>query len=87
MEKKSDIVVYYCVGVRETLRAAEDGSLSGIVLAKDTDRAFRARVEEAAHKYGAPLVYANSALELGRRVGIEVKAGVVGILKKDIISP
>lgn len=69
------------VGLHETLRAADEGKLSGIILAEDTDTAFKTKVKAVAAKYNIPVESATHSAELGRRAGIEVKAGVLGILK------
>jgi ribosomal protein L7Ae-like RNA K-turn-binding protein len=77
MAKKQEKI---CAGIRQTLHAAKEKRLQKIVLAADADSIFRARVHGIADKHGVPLETGGTAAELGRRAGIEVGTGVIGVL-------
>lgn len=70
-----------CVGLRETLRAADEQMLGKIILANDVDSVFKGKIKQAAEKHNIPLETISSSAELGVKAGIEVKAGVVGVFK------
>jgi ribosomal protein L7Ae-like RNA K-turn-binding protein len=75
---KADNKPLKCVGLKEVARQADAGLLSEIILARDTDSAFKQKVNAIARKNRLPVRYAAASAELGRLAKIDVKAGVVG---------
>ncbi len=78
-ENKKNMVV----GMRQTLRAAKEGRLRSVTLAKDTDSALFAKVYSAMLSLSVPVDFADTMAELGTAVHIDVGCAVVGFLKED----
>ena len=62
------------VGLKQTLRAIENGNVNKVFLAEDCDSSIRVSVETAASNANASMFYVKTMRELGRMCGIEVGA-------------
>lgn len=67
------------IGAKQTARAAESGSLTEVVIARDADAKLTGKVISICKDKGLPVHYVDSMRRLGRACGIEVGAAVVGL--------
>lgn len=70
-------------GTRQIARAAAQGRLHVVYLAKDADDKIRAQVKEACEASGVRIEEAESMAALGEACRIAVKAAAAGILKAE----
>lgn len=69
------------VGVKQTVKALQQRRLTEVVVAKDADAHVTAQIVALCDKYGVPLVYVDSMMQLGKASNIDVRASAVGICK------
>ena len=69
------------IGVRQTLKAIENGRAKVIFIAKDADEKVVAGVKELGLKNSIEIVYIDSMKTLGKACGIEVGAAAACLLK------
>lgn len=68
------------VGMKETQRAIEQGRAKKVFVALDVDENVRGVIVALAQGRGIPLEYVESARELGRICGIEVRSSCAAIV-------
>lgn len=68
------------VGTRQILRAATQGKLSEVYIAKDVDAQLRNELEDACSRAGVKVTHVDSMQELGVACKISVGAAAAGIL-------
>ena len=69
------------VGYRQTAILIEDGQIGEVLIAADADESFKSKVSEFCKKFGVPVTVAAPMAAMGKECGIEVGAGVVGVMK------
>lgn len=69
------------VGMKETQRAIERGRAKKVFVALDIDENVRGAIVALAQKNGIPLEYVESARDLGRICGIEVRSSCAAIVE------
>lgn len=69
------------IGIKQTLKAAERGTVSCICIAADADRRVVEPLRILAREKGVPLYEAAGMSELGKAAGIEVGAAAIGVLR------
>ncbi|QRN85341.1 ribosomal L7Ae/L30e/S12e/Gadd45 family protein [Clostridia bacterium] len=70
----------YVVGTKQTIRAIAEGQAKKVFLAKDADRFLQTEIEKLCQENQISIEGVSTMLELGRHVGIEVKAAVATII-------
>lgn len=68
------------VGVKQTLRALEKGSLICVYVAKDAESHVIRPILEQCRNKGIPVQEVQTMLELGKACGIEVGSAVAALL-------
>ncbi len=68
-------------GLKQVLRAVEDGSARAVVLARDVDEPIRARVRERCEAADVPCVEGPSMQELGQTCRLDVATAVACLLR------
>ncbi len=68
------------VGVKQTLRALEKGSVLRVYIAKDAETSVVSTVLEQSKKQGVQVREVPTMAELGKACGIEVGAAVAALL-------
>lgn len=71
------------VGMREVQRAIERGRAKRVFVALDVDEEIRRTIVVLAQKKNVPLEYVESARELGRACGIEVRSSCAAIIEEE----
>lgn len=61
------------VGVKQTLRALENGTAKKLYVAQDAQKQVTLRVIEIAQSKNLPIVYIDTMEELGKACNVEVK--------------
>ncbi len=69
------------VGVKQTLKAVEKGKALEVIIAKDADPRYVARIISLSQEKAITVSYVESMKKLGKSSGIEVGAATVAILK------
>ncbi len=69
------------VGIKQTLRALEEGIAVQIILAKDADPKVLGKINELCSKNNIEIIYADNMKLLGKACGIDVGAASVAILE------
>ena len=69
------------VGVKQTVKALEQGQLREVVIARDADTHVVDPVVQLSEQYGVLVSYVESMKQLGAASKIDVGASTVGILK------
>jgi ribosomal protein L7Ae-like RNA K-turn-binding protein len=72
------------VGIQQVKREILSGRVSSVVLAIDTDVGYQLGLVKTCNINNVPIVRVNSSRELGVAIGIEVKAGCVGIMRLSV---
>lgn len=69
------------VGLKQTLKAVENGSAKLVFMAKDADAKVTASVKELCLKKSIEIIYVDSMKQLGKACGIDVGASTVALLE------
>jgi large subunit ribosomal protein L7A len=69
------------VGIRQTIKAIEDGRALKVFLAQDADSDLTAQILQAAKDKKIPAVFVATMQELGRACKIQVPASAAAIIK------
>lgn len=69
------------VGVKQTVKALEQGNLREVVIARDADSHVINPVIHLSEQKGVPVSYVDSMKQLGAASKIDVGASTVGIFK------
>ncbi len=69
------------IGKREVIRACKANKLEKIMLALDVDENYKKEIISIAKQQNILIFQENTAEEVAKTYGIDVKCGVVGILK------
>lgn len=69
------------VGLKQTMRAAQQGSVAYIFLAADADDVIREKIENLCTSTGIELIHVESKAKLGEACGIDVGSATAALLK------
>ncbi len=69
------------VGIKQTIKALEQGKALEIVVAKDADPRYTTKIVSLSQEKAVDVSYVDSMKKLGKVSGIEVGAATVAILK------
>jgi large subunit ribosomal protein L7A len=69
------------VGIKQSLKAVEDGNAKCVFLAKDADERIVSAIKELCAKKSIDVVYVDGMKLLGKACNIEVGAAAVALLK------
>ncbi len=69
------------IGIKQTLKAIEQDNVLEVIVARDADQRYIAKVVKYSKEKSISLSYVDSMKKLGRSCEIEVGAATVGILK------
>ena len=69
------------VGIKQTIKALEQGKALEIVVAKDADPRYTTKIVSLSQEKAVDVSYVDSMKKLGKASGIEVGAATVAILK------
>lgn len=69
------------VGMKQTLRAVQEGKALKVYLAKDIDDYISRKVQDQCQSHGINIIMVDSMIELGQACGIAVGAATAAILK------
>jgi len=69
------------IGVKQAIRALENGKVKELLVAKDADHKVTNRVIHLCNELNIPVTYVDSKKELGKSANIDVAAAVIAILK------
>lgn len=69
------------VGIKQLLRALDEGRVSRAFVAEDADLLLTKRVVDRCYDMNIPCQKVESMQKLGRACGIDVKAAAAGLLK------
>lgn len=67
------------VGLKETIKAIENGQAQEVILAEDAEPHILSRIQDTCQHYEMRTVYVDSMKELGKACGIDVGAVSVAI--------
>lgn len=70
----------FVVGTKQTIRAIAEGQAKKVFLAKDADRFLQTEIEKLCQENQISIEGVSTMLELGKHVGIDVKAAVATII-------
>ncbi len=68
------------VGIKQTIKAVENGNARIVFIAKDADEKITGNLKELCVANGVRIEYADTMKQLGKAVGIEVGASAVCVL-------
>jgi large subunit ribosomal protein L7A len=68
------------IGMKQTLKAIENGLATKIYLASDSDEFIKKSVVEACTKKNLEIVYVNTMKELGEACGIDIGASTAAVI-------
>jgi large subunit ribosomal protein L7A len=69
------------IGVKQSLRALEDGKAVQIIIAKDADPKVLVKIKELCKKKQVEIIYTENMKQLGKACGIDVGAASAAILE------
>lgn len=69
------------VGIKQTIKALEQGKALEIIVAKDADPRYTTKIVSLSQEKAVDVSYVDSMKKLGKASGIEVGAATVAILK------
>ncbi|KOF57594.1 MULTISPECIES: ribosomal L7Ae/L30e/S12e/Gadd45 family protein [Clostridium] len=69
------------VGVKQSIKAINEGTVKIVYLAKDADRELFENVEKLSKEHSLQIVYVDTMKELGKLCSIDVKASTAVVLK------
>ncbi|MDP4092389.1 MAG: ribosomal L7Ae/L30e/S12e/Gadd45 family protein [Bacillota bacterium] len=69
------------IGVKQTLRAAEDGLAASVFIAADADPKVVSKLKEICETSKIEIIYAENMKVLGKACGIDVGAAAAAVLK------
>ena len=69
------------VGLKQTMKAIEQGKAQEVIIAKDADRKLAAKIVHYCNVNNVVFTYVDSMKKLGKACGIDVGAAVVALLK------
>lgn len=72
---------HFSVGMKQTLKAIEQGKAQEILIAKDADKRLTSKLIQYGRGKNLEITYVDSMKQLGKASGIEVGAAVVALLK------
>lgn len=70
------------IGIKQTLRAVENGMAGKVYIAKDADEKVTGKLKEFCFSEAVEIEYVDTMKQLGRAAGIEVGASAVCLLKE-----
>ena len=71
------------IGLKQTLKAMENGQVSEVFIAEDAEVAITKKVANKAEQLGIPVVSVDSMKRLGTACGIDVGASTVAITRSN----
>lgn len=69
------------VGVKQSVKAINEGTVKIVYLAKDADKELVESVEKLSKEHSLQIVYIDTMKELGKLCNIDVKASTAVVLK------
>ncbi|GGB49599.1 50S ribosomal protein L7ae-like protein [Virgibacillus dakarensis] len=81
-EKVTQVRSRLIIGVKQTLKAMRNGTISEVLIANDADQHMTQNVVNVAEELGIPVERVDSMKKLGTACGIDVGASTVAI-KRD----
>ncbi|MFA7502806.1 MAG: 50S ribosomal protein L7ae-like protein [Anaerovoracaceae bacterium] len=69
------------VGIKQTIKALEQGKAAEVIVAKDADPRYTTKIVSLSQEKAVEVSYVDSMKKLGKTSGIEVGAATVAILK------
>ncbi|OEF96410.1 ribosomal protein L7Ae-like protein [Vulcanibacillus modesticaldus] len=69
------------VGLKQTLKAIEQGKAQEVIVAKDADQRLTSRIIQYSEERKIAISYVDSMKQLGKASGIDVGAAAVAVLK------
>lgn len=69
------------VGMKQTLKAIQEGEATQVFLAGDIDDYISQKIKEQCQNHGIDIIMVDSMIELGKTCGITVGAATAAILK------
>ena len=69
------------VGLKQVLRGITDGTIWCVIVSSDCEGFIKAKLRDEAQGKGIELAKGPTMAELGRKVGIDVGAAVVGLVR------
>lgn len=72
------------VGVKQTIKAVEQGKLEAVFIAHDADIRVIGQLRQLCEEKSVKVINAESMKQLGKAAGIDVGASVVGIQKLEV---
>lgn len=69
------------IGVKQTLKAIQNGEISEVFVADDAEQHITQKVAKTAHTLDIPCLRVDSKEKLGKACGIDVDASTVAIKK------
>lgn len=69
------------VGIKQSLKAVEDGKAQTVFIASDADERITASIKRLCKEKSVKVVYVESMKSLGKACNIDVGASVVALLK------
>ncbi|MBT2217171.1 50S ribosomal protein L7ae-like protein [Virgibacillus dakarensis] len=81
-EKVTQVRSRLIIGVKQTLKAMRNGTVSEVLIANDADQHMTQNVVNVAEELGIPIERVDSMKKLGTACGIDVGASTVAI-KRD----
>ena len=80
-EKLSQTKSTLIIGVKQVIKAINNGEAAEVYIAKDVDEHIVSKVKTAADKHSVPIVYVDSKKQLGVASKIDVNASAVVRMK------
>lgn len=68
------------IGMKQTLKAIEQGLVKEVFIAKDADPRITGKLADQCKEKGIPIEYVDSMRQLGKACGIEVGAATAAIM-------
>lgn len=72
---------HFSVGIKQTLKAIEQGKAQEIIIAKDADKKLTSKVIQSCKEKNLRVLYVDSMKQLGKACKIDVGASTVALLK------
>ena len=69
------------VGLKQVLRGITDGTVWCVIVSSDCEESIKARLRDEARERKVELVKGPSMADLGRKMQIDVRASVVGLVR------
>lgn len=68
------------VGIKETMKAVQEGKVQVVFVAKDAAKHMRHSIVSAAEAHNVQIMYVDAMTELGKACNVEVKTATAALL-------